>query len=56
MATETEQQKTTLYIDADVHRMVKVAAAQDGVTLTWMVEQAMREFLERRKNGQTRSK
>lgn len=46
-----EVTRTTLYLDSAVHRAVKIAAIEDGVQMTEMVEQAVRELLERRKKA-----
>jgi predicted HicB family RNase H-like nuclease len=55
MATATkETQRTTLYLDSDLHQAAKLAAVEDRVSLTSMMEQALREFLERRKKARTR--
>jgi len=47
-------QATTLYLDADLHQAVKIAAIEDHTQMTTMVEQAIKEFLERRKKTRTK--
>ena len=37
--------RTTLNIDEDIHRAAKVKAAEEGKTLTRVVEEALREHL-----------
>jgi predicted HicB family RNase H-like nuclease len=49
MPTATKDQRTTLYLDPDLHQQAKLAAVEDRTSLTALVEQAIRELLERRK-------
>lgn len=42
----TDKRKSlTLYMDEALHREVKVLAAQQGTTMTELVEQALRRYL-----------
>lgn len=43
--------KTTLYLDRDVYTALRIAAFEDGVPVTRLVEQLAREYLERRKKS-----
>lgn len=39
--------KTTVYIDKSLHEAVKIHAALSGQTISYVVEEALQEYLER---------
>jgi hypothetical protein len=40
--------KTTLYLDRQLYAALRIAAIEEGVPVTRLIEQAAREYLERR--------
>ncbi|MGA9149550.1 MAG: hypothetical protein WBZ36_03150 [Candidatus Nitrosopolaris sp.] len=43
--------KKTFYITAEIDKMLKIAAAEDDLNFSQVVELALKEYLERRKKA-----
>jgi hypothetical protein len=52
MADRSAKHKTTLYLDSELHREARVLAIRRGISLTELIETALRQYLHR----QSRSK
>jgi predicted transcriptional regulator len=45
--------RTTIRLDPELHRRLKILAAVDGTTVTALIEQAIAALLKRREKGGT---
>lgn len=43
--------KTTLHFDQEFHKRVRIAAIEDGTTMTALIEHAVEQYLSQRKKG-----
>jgi hypothetical protein len=43
--------KTTLYMDPALYKALRIAAIEDGTPVTRLIEQIVREYLERRRKS-----
>lgn len=51
MTDQAEPKKVTMILPAALHRALKVAAAEDGRTVTDIIEALVKDFLEKRTKG-----
>lgn len=48
--TEQERRKVTLTMDPELHRELRVAAAEDDRAISEMIEEAVRAYLDNRRH------